>query len=85
MYPAPMLPLASSLDPDPDMPVNQWADTYQVIPKDSGANEYGKFRPSRTPHARMVMQALSDHHPAKRVVLMGASHKKPSNDYRNNS
>jgi phage terminase large subunit GpA-like protein len=69
----PLTSLASSLDPDPDLPVDVWADTYQVIPKDSGANEYGKFRTSRTPHARAVMQALSDHHPCKRVVLMGAS------------
>lgn len=69
----PLTALANSLDPDPDLPVDVWADTYQVIPKDSGANEYGKFRTSRTPHARMVMQALSDHHPCKRVVLMGAS------------
>jgi phage terminase large subunit GpA-like protein len=70
---APIIDLADSLDPDPDLPVDVWADTYQVIPKDSGANEYGKFRTARTPHARMVMQALSDHHPCKRVVLMGAS------------
>ncbi|MCB8747709.1 phage terminase large subunit family protein [Rhodoferax sp. U2-2l] len=69
----PLSALAASLAPDPDLPVDVWADTYQVIPKDSGANEYGKFRTSRTPHARMVMQALSDHHPCKRVVLMGAS------------
>ena len=69
----PLTALADSLDPDPDLPVDVWADTYQVIPKDSGANEYGKFRTSRTPHARAVMQALSDHHPCKRVVLMGAS------------
>lgn len=68
-----MLSLADSVMPDPDLPVDQWADTYQIIPKDTGANEYGKFRTSRTPHARAVMQALSDHHPAKRVVLMGAS------------
>ena len=68
-----LAPLAASLEPDPDLPVDVWSDTYQVIPKDSGANEYGKFRTSRTPHARMVMQALSDHHPCKRVVLMGAS------------
>ncbi len=65
--------LAEGLDPDPGLPVDEWADRYQVIPKDSGANEYGKFRTSRTPHARMVMQALSDGHPCKRVVLMGAS------------
>ena len=51
----PLTTLAASLDPDPDLPVDVWADTYQVIPKDSGANEYGKFRTSRTPHARMVM------------------------------
>ena len=70
---SPIIDLANSLDPDPDLPVDVWADTYQVIPKDSGANEYGKFRTARTPHARMVMQALSDHHPCKRVVLMGAS------------
>jgi len=69
----PLESLANSLEPDPDLPVDVWADTYQVIPKDSGANEYGKFRTSRTPHARAVMQALSDNHPCKRVVLMGAS------------
>jgi len=69
----PIEALANSLEPDPDLPVDVWSDTYQVIPKDSGANEYGKFRTSRTPHARAVMQALSDHHPCKRVVLMGAS------------
>lgn len=69
----PLSALANSLEPDPDLPVDVWSDTYQVIPKDSGANEYGKFRTSRTPHARAVMQALSDHHPCKRVVLMGAS------------
>ena len=73
MTPHPLEALANSVEPDPDLPVDVWADTYQVIPKDSGANEYGKFRTSRTPHARMVMQALSDHHPCKRVVLMGAS------------
>jgi phage terminase large subunit GpA-like protein len=64
---------ARGLMPDPNMPVDQWSDAYMVIPKDSGANEYGKYRTSRTPHARMVMQALSDHHPCKRVALMGAS------------
>jgi phage terminase large subunit GpA-like protein len=64
---------AAGLEPDPDMPVDVWSDTYMVIPKDSGANEYGKYRTSRTPHARMIMQCLSDNHPCKRVVLMGAS------------
>jgi len=59
---------AKGLEPDPDLPVDVWSDTYQVIPKDSGANEYGKFRTSRTPHARAVMQALSDHHPCPSLI-----------------
>jgi phage terminase large subunit GpA-like protein len=64
---------ARGLQPDPNMPVYEWADTYMVIPQDSGANEYGKYRTSRTPHAREVMWTLSDAHPCKRVALMGAS------------
>lgn len=64
---------ALGLKPDPNMTVDEWSDRYMIIPKDSGANEYGKYRTSRTPHAREIMRALSDNHPCKRVVLMGAS------------
>lgn len=64
---------ARGFEPDPDMPVDEWADEYAFIPADSGANEHGKYRTSRTPHARAVMQWLSAQHPCKRVVLMGAS------------
>jgi phage terminase large subunit GpA-like protein len=64
---------ARGLQPDPNLTVDEWADQFMVIPKDSGANEYGKYRTSRTPHARRVMQVLSDSHPCKRVALMGAS------------
>lgn len=60
-------------EPDPDMPVDEWADEFAYIPADSGANEHGKYRTSRTPHARQVMQYLSASHPCKRVVLKGAS------------
>lgn len=65
--------IARGLEPDPDMPFDLWADEHMVIPADSGANEYGKYRSSRTPHARQVMRALSPSHKAKRVVVMGAS------------
>jgi phage terminase large subunit GpA-like protein len=64
---------ARGLQPDPNLPLDEWSDEYMVIPKDTGANEYGKYRSSRTPHARQVMRALSDGHPCKRVALMGAS------------
>jgi phage terminase large subunit GpA-like protein len=64
---------ARGLQPDPNMPVDVWADRYMIIPKESGANESGKYRTSRTPHARAVMEALSDGHWCKIVALMGAS------------
>lgn len=72
-YTAVMEAIAKGLAPDPDMPFDQWADEHMVIPADSGANEYGKYRSSRTPHARQVMRALSPSHACKRVVVMGAS------------
>lgn len=64
---------ARGLTPDPNMMVDAWADRYMIIPKESGANESGKYRTSRTPHAREVMVALSDSHWCKVVALMGAS------------
>lgn len=64
---------ARGFKPDPNLPVDEWADEYMVIPKSGGASEHGKYRTSRTPHARMVMRALSPSHPCKRVVVMGAS------------
>lgn len=65
--------VARGLAPDPNMTVDAWADRYMIIPKESGANESGKYRTSRTPHAREVMEALSDSHWCKTVALMGAS------------
>lgn len=64
---------ARGCQPEPDMPIDQWSDAYMVIPKDSGANEYGQYHADRTPHARAIMQALSAGHKCKRVVAMVAS------------
>lgn len=72
-YAAVMQAHARGFQPDPNMPVDEWSDTYAYIPADSGANEHGKYRTSRTPHARLIMQWLSNNHPCKRVVLKGAS------------
>ena len=72
-YAAVLAAISRGLEPDPDMPFDEWADAHMVIPADSGANEYGPYRSSRTPHARQVMRALSPSHPCKRVVVMGAS------------
>jgi len=65
--------LAQGLQPDLDLYVDEWSDEFMVIPKSTGSNEYGKYRTSRTPHAREVMRCLSDSHPCKVVVCMVSS------------
>lgn len=72
-YQAVLDAMARGLEPDPNLTVDDWADRYMVIPKSTGSNEAGPYRTARTPHAREVMMALSDNHPCKRVVVMGAS------------
>ncbi|MDG9855646.1 terminase gpA endonuclease subunit [Pseudomonas aeruginosa] len=61
------------LKPDPELWIDEWADKYQVIPKDTGAAEPGKYHTDRTPYAREPQRCLSPMHPAKRVVTMIAS------------
>ncbi|WAT26300.1 phage terminase large subunit family protein [Pseudomonas sp. GXZC] len=61
------------LRPDPDVWVDEWADEFMRIPRDTGAAEPGQYRTSRTPYAREPMRCLSPAHPCKRVVTMVAS------------
>ncbi|MNF61793.1 Phage terminase large subunit [compost metagenome] len=61
------------LQPDPELWVDQWADQYMRIPRETGAAEPGPYRTDRTPYAREPMRCLSPSHPAKRVVTMVAS------------
>lgn len=61
------------LRPDPSLWVDEWADEYMRIPRDTGAAEPGKYRTMRTPYAREPMRCLSPAHPCKRVVTMVAS------------
>ena len=72
-YQAVLDAMARGMEPDPNLTVDAWSDEYMQIPKSTGSNEAGKYRTSRTPHAREVMRWLSDDHPCKRVALMGAS------------
>ena len=51
------------------LPVDEWADEYQILPRESSA-EPGPWRTSRTPYLREPMQVLSDDHPAKETILM---------------
>jgi phage terminase large subunit GpA-like protein len=61
------------LRPDPELWIDEWADEYMRIPRESGAAEPGPYRTDRTPYAREPMRCLSPAHPCKRVVTMVAS------------
>lgn len=61
------------LQPDPELWIDEWADEYMRIPRDTGAAEPGPYRTERTPYAREPMRCLSPTHPAKRVVTKVAS------------
>lgn len=63
----------AGIQPDPDLWVDEWADRYMIIPKKSGAAEAGPYRTDRTPYAREVMRCLSPVHPARCVIVKGAS------------
>lgn len=65
--------IKSGLQPDPSLPLDEWSQQYMVIPRSTGAAEYGKYRLERTPHAREIMRCLSVRHQCRRVVLMAAS------------
>jgi phage terminase large subunit GpA-like protein len=64
---------ARGIEPDSNKPVDVWADDNMIVPKETGASEPGRYKTSRTPHARAVMRALSADHSCKRVVAMVAS------------
>lgn len=58
------------LRPDPSLWVDQWADEYMRIPRDTGAAEPGQYRTSRTPYAREPMRCLSPAHPCTGPLAM---------------
>lgn len=64
---------ADGAQPDEALSVDEWAEQYMVIPKDTGAAEPGPYRLDRTPYAREVMRCLSADHPCRRVVVRAAS------------
>ncbi len=59
----------SGIRPDPLLSLREWADEFRYLSSKSSA-EPGKFRSSRTPYIRDVMESLSNHSPHEIVVLM---------------
>jgi phage terminase large subunit GpA-like protein len=57
------------LTPDPLLTVSEWADQYRMLSPRASA-EAGKWRTSRTPYLREIMDCLSSNHPAQVVSFM---------------
>ena len=64
--------LTDGLTPDPLMTVAEWADNYRIL-SGRAAAEAGKYRTSRTPYMREIMENLSPSSPVERVVFMKAA------------
>jgi phage terminase large subunit GpA-like protein len=58
--------------PAPDYTVSQWADNYRILPSE-GSVEPGKYRTSRTPYCREIMDALSVYSGIDDVTVMKAT------------
>ncbi len=63
---------AEGLAPDPDSTVSEWADEHRALSEVASA-EPGRWRTTRTPYLREVMDCLSPAHPAERVVVMAGA------------
>jgi phage terminase large subunit GpA-like protein len=57
------------LTPDPLLNVSEWADQYRMLSGKS-ASEPGRWRTTRTPYLKDVMDCLSPTSPIERVVMM---------------
>jgi phage terminase large subunit GpA-like protein len=57
------------MKPTEDLTVSAWADKYRIIPKEGGAKEPGRWRTSRVPYLREIMDCLSASSPVTRVVV----------------
>jgi phage terminase large subunit GpA-like protein len=59
----------AGLKPDPLLTVSQWADEHRVLSQ-KASSEAGRWRTSRTPYLKEIMDSLSPHSKSQRVVFM---------------
>jgi phage terminase large subunit GpA-like protein len=64
--------LATACAPRPIVTVSAWADEHRILSA-KGSSEPGKWHTDRVPFAREIMDCLSAHHPAQRIVLRFAA------------
>lgn len=60
------------LRPDPILSVSEWANRHYYLPAEA-ASEAGKYRVSRTPYLREILDCLSPSSPVRRVVVQKGS------------
>lgn len=60
---------SEGLRPDPLLTVTQWADAYRILPSVSSA-EPGRWKTSRTPYSKEIMDELSVISPVQEIVFM---------------
>ncbi|MFN4342887.1 MAG: phage terminase large subunit family protein [Azonexus sp.] len=60
------------LTPDPLLTVSEWADRHRMLSSKASA-EPGRWRTSRTPYLKAIMDCLSPTSPVERVVFMKAA------------
>ena len=60
------------LTPDASLQVSEWADRHRFLSPRASA-EPGRYRTSRTPYMRAIMDALSPSNPCRRIVFMKAA------------
>ncbi|QTD44373.1 phage terminase large subunit family protein [Ottowia testudinis] len=63
---------SEGLLPDPLLSVSEWSDRHRVLSSKASA-EPGRWRTSRTPYLKAIMDCLSPHSPVERVVFMKAA------------
>ncbi len=63
---------SAALQPDPEMTINEWADEFRMVPGDA-SQEPGRWRSSRTPYLKEIMEVLSPKHPARECIVMKGS------------
>lgn len=62
----------NGLRPDPILSVSEWSDKFRILDSKASA-EPGKWRTSRTPYLKEIMDCLSSHSPIQSVTFMKGS------------
>ena len=63
---------SEGLELDPDLSVSVWSDNFRILPA-KGAAEPGRWRTSRTPYLKEILDCLSPSSPVEKVVFMKGS------------